>query len=79
MNYIIADARPLPYSGGVTLHTIHYLIALVSRTLRSTYLDLSYLPSTNSRATAPVKLRIGEALDFSDLRTLAAFFKDSPS
>ena len=30
------------------------------------------------RATAPVKLRIDEALEFNDLRPLAAFFEDSP-
>jgi hypothetical protein len=36
------------------------------------------LPSTKGRATAPVKLRFGEILEFSDLRSLAAFFEDSP-
>jgi len=30
------------------------------------------------RATAPVKLRIGEAFEFNDLRILAAFFEDGP-
>jgi hypothetical protein len=37
-----------------------------------------YSTSTTGRATALVKLRIGEALEFNDLRTLAAFFEDGP-
>ena len=78
LNYIVADAQPLPLGGGVATHSTHHPIASVSQTLRSIYLDLPYLPSTNGRATAPVKLRIGDALDFSDLRTLAAFFEDGP-
>lgn len=40
------------------------------------YLDLPYSPFTNGRATAPVELKIGEALEFSELRTLAAVFED---
>ena len=78
LKYIIADARPLPFGGGVTAHSTHHPFASISRTLRSIYLDLPYSPSTNGKATAPVKLRIGEALEFSDLKTLAAYFEDGP-
>jgi len=78
LNYIVADARWLSFGGGVTTHSTHHPIASVSPTLRSIYLNLPYSPSINSGATAPVKLRIGEVLDFSDLRTLAAFFENGP-
>ncbi|KAH8663698.1 hypothetical protein BGZ60DRAFT_74150 [Tricladium varicosporioides] len=78
LSYIVADARPLPLGGGVTTHSTHHPIASVSQTFRSIYLDHPYSTSTTSRATALVKLRIGEVLEFSDLRTLAAFFEDGP-
>lgn len=79
LNYIVADAQPLPLGGGVATHSTHHPITSVSQTFRSIYLDHPYLTSTEGRATTPVKLRIGEALEFSDLRTLAAFFEDGPS
>ncbi|KAH6667700.1 hypothetical protein B0J14DRAFT_170414 [Halenospora varia] len=78
LNYIVADAPPPPLGGGVTTRSAHHPIASVSQTFRSIYLDHPYSTSTKGRATAPIKLRIGEALEFSDLRTLAAFFEDDP-
>ena len=78
LHYIVADALPLPLGGGVTTYSTHHPIASVLQTLRSIYLDHPYSPSTKGRATAPVKLKIGETLEFSDLRSLAAFFENSP-
>jgi len=68
----------MPFGGGINAHRAHHPVATVSRTLRSFYLDFPYSPITNSRSTPPVKLRIGEALEFTDLRTLAAFFENGP-
>jgi hypothetical protein len=79
LNYIVADARPLPLGGGVTTNSAHHPIALVSPTFRSICLDHPYSTSTKGKATAPVKLSISEALEFSDLRTMATFFEDGPS
>lgn len=62
----------------VTTHSTHHPIASVSQIFRSIYLDHPYSTSTECRATAPVKVSIDEALEFSDLRTLAAFFEDGP-
>jgi hypothetical protein len=78
LSYVVANAQLQPLGGGVTTHSTHHPIASVSQTFRSIYLDHPYSPSTNGRATAPVKLKIGETLEFSDLRSLAAFFEDGP-
>ncbi|KAH6675960.1 hypothetical protein B0J14DRAFT_587719, partial [Halenospora varia] len=75
LNYVIADAQPLPLGGGVRAHRAHHPIASVSHSLRSIYLDHPYPISAEDNATAPVRLHIGEALEFSDLITLAAFFQ----
>ena len=53
-------------------------MASVSRAFRSVYLDHPYSISTKNKEITPVKLRIGEALEFSDLKTLSAFFKHGP-
>ncbi|KAH6712127.1 hypothetical protein BKA61DRAFT_691780 [Leptodontidium sp. MPI-SDFR-AT-0119] len=57
----------------------HHPVASVSREFRSVYLNHPYSTSTKGRETTPVKVRIGEALEFCDLRTLVAFFEDGPS
>jgi hypothetical protein len=57
---------------------IRALFLRIDTPFRSIYLDHPYSTSTKGRATAPVKLSIGEALEFSDLRILAAFFEDGP-
>ncbi|MAD82831.1 MAG: hypothetical protein CL912_07700 [Deltaproteobacteria bacterium] len=53
-------------------------MASVSRAFRSVYLDHPYSISTKNKEITPVKLRIGEALEFSDLKTLSAFFERGP-
>ena len=78
LSYIVTNAEPLPLGGSVRTYSTHYPITLVSQTLRLIYLDQPYSPSPKGRATAPVKLKISETLEFSDLRSLAAFFEDSP-
>ncbi|KAL5318084.1 hypothetical protein ACEPPN_015188 [Leptodophora sp. 'Broadleaf-Isolate-01'] len=78
LGYIVADARLSPLGGGVRTHAAHHPVASVSRVFRSIYLNQPYSTSTKGRETMPVKLRIGEALEFCDLRTLAAFFEDGP-
>jgi len=77
LSYIIEAARPPPLGGGVRTHAAHHPVASVSRVFRSIYLNSSY-SSTEGRETTPIILRIGEALEFCDLRTLAAFFEDGP-
>jgi len=78
LGYVVADSRPSPLGGGVRTHAAHHPVASVSRAIRSIYLNHPYSTSTEGREITPVKLRIGEALEFSDLRTLAAFFEDGP-
>ena len=78
LSYIVTDARPLPLGGGIRAHTAHHPVASVSRAFRSVYLSHCYLSSTEGRETTPIKLRIGEVLDFSDLKTLSAFFEYGP-
>ena len=78
LGYIVADARPSPFGGGVRTHAAHHPVASVSRAFRSIYLNQPYTTSTKGRETMPVKLRIGEALEFSDLKTLSAFFEHGP-
>ncbi|PVH69316.1 hypothetical protein DL98DRAFT_541710 [Cadophora sp. DSE1049] len=78
LGYIVADARPPPLGGGVKNHVAHHPVASVSRAFRSIYLNHPYSTSTKGRETTPVKVRIGEALEFCDLRTLVAFFEDGP-
>lgn len=78
LNYVIDDAQPLPLGGGVTTHRAHHPVASVSQSLRSIYLDHPYPISVEDNATTSVRLRIGEALEFSDLITLAAFFQGGP-
>ena len=53
-------------------------MASVSSAIRSIYFNLPYSTSTKGRETTPAKLRIGEALEFSDLKTLSAFFEHGP-
>jgi hypothetical protein len=69
LSYIVADARPLPLGGGVRTHSTTHPIASVSQTFRSIYLDHPYSTSTTGRATAPVKLSIGEALEDNEGQT----------
>lgn len=78
LGYIVADARPSPLGGGVRTNAAHHPVASVSRAFRAIYLNHAYSPSTKGRETTPVKLRIGEALEFCDLRTLTAYFEDGP-
>ena len=78
LGYVIADSRPSPLGGGVRTHAAHHPVASVSRAIRSIYLNHPYSTSTEGREITPVKLRIGEALEFSDLKTLSAFFKHGP-
>ncbi|KAH7363942.1 hypothetical protein BKA65DRAFT_489972 [Rhexocercosporidium sp. MPI-PUGE-AT-0058] len=76
LGYIVADARPL--GGSVRTHTKHHPVATVSKTFRAIYLNSPYSTSTKGGETTPAKLRIGEALEFSDLKTLSAFFEHGP-
>jgi len=79
LGYIIADARPSPLGGGVRTHAAHHPVASVSRAFRSIYVNHHpYSTSTEGRETTPAKIRIGEALEFSDLKTLSAFFEHGP-
>ncbi|KAL5320209.1 hypothetical protein ACEPPN_011010 [Leptodophora sp. 'Broadleaf-Isolate-01'] len=78
LGYIMSDARPSPLGGGVRTRAVHHPVASVSRAFLSIYLNHSYSTSTKGRETTPIKLRISEALEFCDLRTLAAFFEDGP-
>jgi hypothetical protein len=78
LNYIVADAQPLPLGGSITTRTTHHAVASVSQTFRSIYLSHPYSISTKTKVTTPVKVSIGEVLEFRDLRTLAAFFEDGP-
>ena len=78
LGYIIADARPSPLGGGVRTHAAHHPVASVSRAFRSIYVNHPYSTSTEGRETTPARLRIGEALEFSDLKTLSAFFEHGP-
>ncbi|KAE8441391.1 hypothetical protein EG329_005018 [Mollisiaceae sp. DMI_Dod_QoI] len=78
LGYIVADARPSPLGGGVRTHAAHHRVASVSRAFRSIYLNHSYSPSTKGRETTPIKLHISEALEFTDLKTLSAFFEHGP-
>ncbi|KAH7305395.1 hypothetical protein BKA65DRAFT_520874 [Rhexocercosporidium sp. MPI-PUGE-AT-0058] len=76
LGYIVADARSL--GGSVRTHTKHHPVAIVSKTFRAIYLNSPYSTSTKGRETTPAKLRIGDALEFSDLKTLSAFFEHGP-
>ncbi|CZT10240.1 uncharacterized protein RAG0_14773 [Rhynchosporium agropyri] len=76
--HVIKDARPSPLGGGVRTHAAHHPVASVSSIFRSIYFNLSYSISTKRRETTPAKLRNGEALEFSDLKTLSAFFEHGP-
>ena len=78
LGYIVTYARPSPLGGGVRTHAAHHPVASVSRAFRSVYLDHPYSISTKNKEITPVKLRIGEALEFSDLKTLSAFFERGP-
>ncbi|KAH9205872.1 hypothetical protein DL95DRAFT_470162 [Leptodontidium sp. 2 PMI_412] len=78
LGYIVADARPSPLGGGVRTHAAQHPVVSVSTAFRSIYLNHPYSTSTEDRDTTPVKLRIGETLEFSDLKTLSAFFKHGP-
>jgi len=78
LGYIVTYARPSPLGGGVRTHAAHHPVASVSSAIRSIYFNLPYSTSTKGRETTPAKLRIGEALEFSDLKTLSAFFEHGP-
>ena len=71
VGYIFAGARLSPLGGGVRTHAAHHPVASVSRASRSIYLDHPYSISTKGRDTTPVKL--GEALEFSDLKFCQPF------
>lgn len=79
---IISYASPnmlvLPMGGGVGMRRAHHSIASVSRALRQLYLSQPYPARAEERAMAPVRCRIGSALHFADLQTVAAFFQDGP-
>ena len=78
LSYVIADAQPSLLGGSITAHTTHHPIASVSQTLRAVYLDSPISTSTRERPATLFRLRIGEALRFGDLKTLAAFFQRGP-
>ena len=56
----------------------HHPVASVSRILRSIYLNHPFPTTATYRETARVNVNIGEALEFSDLKTFAAFFQGGP-
>ena len=74
MGYVITDAQLLPMGGEVGTRKAHHPVALVSHALRSNYLGQPYPTTAKNRTTIPIRLDLGEALCFDDLRTLAAFF-----
>lgn len=78
IQYVIADAQQSPLGGGTNMRRTHHPVASVSRILRSIYLNCHYPTTAQDRATALVNVNIGEALEFSDLKTLAAFFQNGP-
>ncbi|KFY26165.1 hypothetical protein V491_01433 [Pseudogymnoascus sp. VKM F-3775] len=71
IQYVIASAQQLSLGGGTTMRRTHHSVASVSRILRSIYLNHPF-------PTARVNVNIGEALEFSDLKTFAAFFQEGP-
>ncbi len=79
IEYVIADAQLLPMGGGVGIRRAHHPLASTSRALRTNYLSHPYPVTAKHRTTAPIRLHLGEALYFNDLRTLAAFFQEGPS
>ncbi|KFY68161.1 hypothetical protein V496_01253 [Pseudogymnoascus sp. VKM F-4515 (FW-2607)] len=76
IQYVIAGAQQLPFGGGTTVRRAHHPVASVSRILRSIYLSHPYPTIAKNRGTA--RANIGGALEFSDLKTLAAFFQEGP-
>lgn len=79
LTYVIADAQSRPFGGGVTRRRGHHPVASVSSVLRSVYLNQPYSPSAKDKAASHIKIKIGGALEFSDLKTLAAFFQHGVS
>jgi hypothetical protein len=78
ITYVNADTQPSPLGGGVNMRKAHQPVASVSRALRMIYLNHPYRPAVARAQKAPISLSIGEALYFSDLQTLAAFFQAGP-
>jgi hypothetical protein len=78
IQYVIADSQPLPLGGGVTARKAHHPVASVSQTLRSIYLNRLHHTLDKTKRRAKHQFKIGETLEFSDLGTMAAFFRDGP-
>ncbi|KFY03928.1 hypothetical protein V490_00044, partial [Pseudogymnoascus sp. VKM F-3557] len=78
IQYVIAGAQQLSLGGSTTVRRTHHPVASVSRILRSIYLNHPYPTIAKDRETARVNINIGEALEFSDLKTFAAFFQEGP-
>lgn len=78
IQYVIAGAQQLSLGGGTTVRRTHHPVASVCRILRSVYLNQPYPTITKDRGTARANISIGEALEFSDLKTFAAFFREGP-
>ncbi|PMD60971.1 uncharacterized protein K444DRAFT_628993 [Hyaloscypha bicolor E] len=68
----LAEFPDYPYLRFIITYKQYYGFSVRSFT------TIPYLALTTDGATAPVKLRIGEALEFNDQRTLVAFFEDGP-
>jgi hypothetical protein len=78
IQYVIADARPRPFGGSVTARNTHHSLASVSQTLRLIYLSRPHYALDKTMRQPRSYFRIGEVLEFGDLKTMAAFFQDGP-
>ena len=78
IQYVVAGAQRLLLGGGTTVHRTHHPVASVCRVFSSIYLNQPYPTITKDRGTARANISIGEALEFSDLRTFAAIFREGP-
>jgi hypothetical protein len=78
IQYVIGGAQQLSLGGGISVRRAHLPVASVSRILRLIYLNHPHPTIAKDRGTARVHINIGEALEFSELKTLAAFCQEGP-
>jgi hypothetical protein len=77
IEYVIADTHLLPMGGGVSMRRTHHHMASVIIECFTHDLPRSPNPANaKDRAIALIRLNIGETLHFSNLRTLASFFRE---
>lgn len=71
IEYVSAGTQLLPMGGGLGSYRAYHPVASVSRALRKLHLAQLY-------PIARVRCNLSEALEFSDLRTLASFLREGP-